>query len=86
MAQYRISHPGNIAIEEIVWTLNVQEGKATLGFLNTDKGGYWHQRLVKPLRRAIRNKANSFTVCTAGFTSGEFSNVLFAAGCTMDRD
>ena len=78
MATYTTQFPGNTALQTEVWTLTIAEGKTACGVLDTRLGSYWHVNLAKPLRRAIRAKAATVTVYTAGFSTGELSNVLAA--------
>lgn len=86
MATYTTQNPGNLAIQTEVWTLSIEEAKAVQGFLDTRKGGYWENHLVKPYRRAKRAKADVVKVYTAGFSSSALSNALFAAGVVQDRN
>lgn len=80
MATYTTSYPGNMALQQEVWTLTVAEAKAVLPLLDTHKGSYWESVVLKPLRRAVRAKAATVKVYTAGFSSGELSNRLYASG------
>jgi hypothetical protein len=84
MATYRTSHPGNLAIQQEIWTLTPYEAVQALTFLRAPRGSYWDSNLVKPLRRAKRAKAESFTVYTAGFSTGELSSALYAGGVKID--
>jgi hypothetical protein len=77
MATYRTSFPGNSALQQDIWTLTPAEAKVTLALLDPAPGSYWHHNLVRPLRRALRNKATTVTVYTAGFSTSELSNALY---------
>lgn len=77
MASYYVAHPGNTAIQTEVWNLTQQEAKAALALLKPSKGSYWHMNLEKAYRRAVRARADTLRVYTAGFSSGELSNILF---------
>lgn len=80
MATYTTQHPGNLAIQTEVWTLTLSEAKAVVATMKPAKGSYWDTTLVKATRRASRAHAETVTVYTAGFSSGELSNALYAAG------
>lgn len=84
MATYFTSHPGNIAIQQAVWTLTIDDAKKALTLLHCPKGSYWHQHFMRPMNIAKRHKQTSFKVYTAGFTTGEFSNILLASGVQVD--
>lgn len=86
MATYRILHPGNIAIQQECWTLTRAEAASAITHLDTHIGSYWHANLVRPYNRAKRNKAPTVRVYTAGFSTGELSNVLYASGMTVERE
>jgi hypothetical protein len=77
--------PGNTALQTEVWMLALPEAKAVLSVLDTPKGSYWEAHVLKPYRRAARMKAASVTVFTAGFSTGELSNALYATGHTVTR-
>lgn len=81
MATYTISHPGNIAIQQEVWTMTLAEARAAATLLTTHVGSYWHENLVKPTNRAKRQKQATVRVYTAGFSTSELSNALF--NCDM---
>ena len=76
MATYITRNPGNLAIQTEVWTLSIAEAKTVQAHLDVRKGTYWESNLVKPYRRARRAHAETVTVYTAGFSSGELSNAL----------
>ena len=80
MATVRTTYPGILALQTEVWTLSLVEAKATSAQLQCTTGSYWHMNLLKPMRRAQRAKATTVTIYTGGFSSGEFSNALYAAG------
>jgi hypothetical protein len=84
MATYTTTYPGNLALQTEVWTLTLDEAKSVQTQLNCHRGGYWDTNLVKPTRRAQRAKAATVRIYTAGFTSGEFSNALYASGSTIN--
>jgi len=79
MATYFISNRGNSAIQEECWTLTLAEAQAvcTSGLLPMGTGSYWDTNFGKPTRRAKRAKAATVRLYTAGFSTGELSNVLF---------
>ena len=83
MATHTTQFPGNTALQTEVWILTIPEAKAARDVLDTRIGCYWHTNLTKPIRRAIRTKAATVTVYTAGFSTGELSNVLYATGATV---
>lgn len=83
MATYTTANPGNTALQTEVWTLTLAEAKAVLAALDTHKGSYWDAVVVQPTRRAQRAKAPSVRVYTAGFSTGELSNALYATGSTV---
>ena len=83
MATMTTSYPGNLALEQHIWTLTLPEAKAMLPLLDTHTGSYWHENAMKPYLRAVRAKALTVRIYTAGFTTGEFSNVLYASGGTI---
>lgn len=83
MATYTTSHPGNIAIQTEVWTLTLDEAKSVQNVLDCHKGSYWDSTIAKPYRSAKRLKAATVRIYTAGFSSGEFSNALYATGSTV---
>ena len=86
MATVTTSHPGNMALQQEVWTLTLAEGKHVLATaLAAPKGSYWETTLLKPWRRATRAWNKTFTVYTAGFSTGELANALRAAGETVTR-
>ena len=83
MATYTTQYPGNTALQTEVWTLTLPEAKALLAELPCPKGSYWETTVARPYRRACRAKAATVRVYTAGFSSGELSNALYAAGQTI---
>ena len=85
MATYRTMFPGNAALQTEVWILTLDEAKAAMAELNMCKGGYWDRNIGRPYRAASRRKSPTLTVYTAGFASGEFSNVLYATGSTVEQ-
>lgn len=76
MATYTTQNAGNLAIQTEVWTLSIAEAKAAMRHLDCRKGTYWGNHLATPCRRAVRAKADHVRVYTAGFSTGELSNVL----------
>ena len=86
MATYRIQFPGNTALQTEIWTLALAEAKAVTGLLGCPKGSYWETTLAKPTRRATRQHAATVRVYTAGFSTSELSNALFAAGATINGE
>jgi hypothetical protein len=80
MATYTTSYPGNLALQQEVWTLTLAEAQAVLPALDTRPGSYWETVVAKPTRRAKRAKLETVRVYTAGFSTGEFSNALHATG------
>lgn len=80
MATVHTTYPGNLALQQEVWTLSLAEAKMLVEALDTHTGSYWHMTLAKPTRCAVRAHAATVTIYTAGFTSGEFSNALYATG------
>jgi hypothetical protein len=85
MATMITQYPGNPALKECVWTLTVAEVKAAAKLLDVHRGSYWERQLVQPLRRAVRAKAETVHISTAGFSTSDFSNVLANCGITVDR-
>ena len=85
MATYRISYPGNTALQQEVWNIPLHEAKAALALLQPSKGSYWESNLLKPYRRAVRAKQEHVRVYTAGFSSSELSNVLFNVDAKVTR-
>lgn len=83
MATYRTLSPGNTALESQVWTLTIEEAKDVLGIIDNRAGTYWETHLLKPYKRACRTKADTLTVETAHFTTGEFANALAICGVTV---
>ena len=79
MATYTTVHPGNIAIQTEVWTLTMAEAKNALALLDPALGSYWDAALGTPYRKARRAKAATVRIYTAGFSSGELSNILASA-------
>ena len=79
MASFYISNRGNYAIQEECWTLTLTEAQTVCasGLLPMPKGSYWDNHFQKPTRRAKRAKAATVRLYTAGFSTGELSNVLF---------
>ena len=80
MATHTTQFPGNLAIRNEVWTLTLAEAKAAATLLDTRRGSYWEQALLKPLRRATRQHAATVRVDTAGFSTGELNTALYATG------
>lgn len=85
MATFYRSYPGNLALEEDVWTLSIAEAKAAATHLNVSRGTYWESVLLKPTRRAVRAKQATVRVYTAGFSTGELSNVLALDDASITR-
>jgi hypothetical protein len=85
MASYRTQFPGNLALQTEVWTLTLDEATHALPLLDTRKGSYWESELLKPTRRAKRQHLDAVRVYTAGFSTGQLSNVLYASGATVTR-
>ena len=83
MATYTTQFPGNAALQTEVWTLALPEAKAVCAVLHAPKGSYWETNAVKPTRRAVRAKAATVRIYTAGFSTGEFSNALYASGASI---
>lgn len=78
------SNPGNISIQSETFTIPVAACKLAMKSLDCGVGEYWNYHLVKPMRRAIRAKLDHVVVRTAGFGSGELSNVLHSVGCPVE--
>ena len=76
MATYTTQNPGNLAIQQEVWTLSIPEAKAAMKLLDCHQGTYWGRTLATPCRRAVRAKADYVRVYTGGFLTGELANVL----------
>jgi len=85
MATVFTTHAGNRAIEEQCWNLSLHEAQAAIGLLDVRPGSYWDSNLVKPYRRAKRAKADMVRIYTAGFSTGEISNVLYACGSSVQH-
>lgn len=85
MASYTTHYPRNTALQTEAWTLTLDEAKTLTTQLPCPKGSYWEQTVARPYRRAKRQHASTVTVFTAGFSSGELSNALYAAGCTIEH-
>jgi hypothetical protein len=85
MATYTTQCPGNLAMQTEVWTLTLDEAKQALTLLDARTGSYWDTNLTKPTRRNARLHLPTVRVYTAGFSSGELSNVLYASGATVTR-
>lgn len=47
-------------------------------------GSYWESNFGRPTRRAIRAKAETVEVWTAGFSTGQFANMLAEVGCKTE--
>ena len=86
MATYFTTHSGNLAIEQTIFTLSIDEAKAVKPLLNTARGTYWDSNFTRPLRSAQRSHAQSVRVYTGGFSAGEFSNALYASGVTANPE
>lgn len=80
MATYATQYPGNLTLQTEVWTLTLAEAKALTTVLPCQPGSYWDATLMRPYRRAQRAKAATVRIYTAGFSSGELSNALYASG------
>jgi hypothetical protein len=78
MATFRTSYRHNIALEEQIWTLTLEEGRKVINMLKPKSGSYWYNHLAKPYKLAqrMRLKKITFKVHTAGFSTGEFANML----------
>jgi hypothetical protein len=86
MATYTVQHPGNTALQTEVWTLTLDEAfRACHCLAPIAKGSYWEANLAKPYRRAKRQYLSTLRVYTAGFRSGELSNVLFNCDVPVER-
>ena len=85
MATYTTQYPGNLALQQEVWTLSLAEAQQTMALLDCHPGSYWEATLLKPTRRAKRQHSPTVTVYTAGFSSGELSNVLFNCDVAVNR-
>ena len=85
MATIATQYPGNLALQTEVWTLTLTEARAVCKVLHAPKGSYWENNAVKPTRRAARAKAATVRLYTAGLSTGEFSNALYASGNTITR-
>ena len=85
MATYTISNPGNTALQTEVWTLTQAEAKATIPLLHCASGSYWADVILKPYRRAIRAKAATVQVYTAGFSTGELANAMASVAITITQ-
>ena len=77
MATYFISQRGNSALQSECWVLTTAEAKQALDRLKPGKGTYY-ESLAKSYRRARRAHEETCRFTTGGFTSGEFSNVLWS--------
>jgi hypothetical protein len=79
-ANYITANAGNIAIEEQMWVLDEEARKATLNYFIKERneriGSYWHNTVIK----ALRSRKGDKKIRTGGFTSAEFSNILFNIG------
>jgi hypothetical protein len=85
MATHVTQYPGNRAIQIDIWTLTLDEAKQALPLLDTRTGSYWHTNLAKPYRRNKRRHMDTVIIYTAGFSTGQLSNVLYASGATVTR-
>lgn len=76
--------PTNLAIRKDVWTLTLEQAKAVAKVLKAAgedrSGGTWGRKVCTPVRRAVRAKAETVTIYTAGFTTSAFANYVAAAG------
>ena len=93
MATCTTQYPGNLALQTEVWTLTRKEARRVIDgdgvtppLLDTSRGSYWETNLLKPYRRACRAQTPTVTIFTAGFSSGELSNALYAAGQTTNAE
>ena len=83
MATVTTSYPGNLALQQDIWTLTPAEALAAITALAPRLGDYWYTNLTQPYRRAQRTHAATVRIYTAGFSSGEFSNVLASTGASI---
>ena len=80
MATYTVTSPGNTALQQEIWTLSLAEARALIAHFDCRPGTYWQATVKRPYALARCNAAQTVRVYTAGFSSGELSNALVAAG------
>lgn len=85
MATVTTQYPGNLAIQIDIWTLTLSEALDAIMTLAPHMGDYWYVNLTQPYRRALRKHADMVRIYTAGFSTGQLSNVLVATGTTIQR-
>lgn len=84
-ATYQTSHTGNLAIQTEKWSIPTDAAKALIKQMKANdeigSGTYWESNLAGPTRRAIRAKAKTVTVYTAGFSTGDLATLLMRVNC-----
>jgi hypothetical protein len=88
-ATCRTANAGNLAIQTEIFTLTVADAKSVLKQWEAwggkiTEGSYWHANFVRPLRTAIYRRVATVTIFAAGFSSGEFANILRCAGLEVE--
>ena len=83
IATVRVANAGNAAIQEEIWTIPTAAAVRALSILSNanSAGSYWHSNFTRPVNRARRAKAETVTIRTAGFSTGELANTLGEVGC-----
>ena len=85
MATVKTLHPGNTALQTEVWTLSLAEAGRVACILDCRTGTYWHEHLIKVVNRARRARSETVVIWTAGFSTGVFSNALYASDSAVTR-
>lgn len=83
-AVYVRYHAGNAAIQQDVWTIPMDIAKMLMEVLDVRPGTYWESNFAKPYRKAVRAKAVTLKVYTAGFSTSDFHNALSEVGCAIE--
>lgn len=83
-ATYQTANPGNRAIEAQIFSIPVAAARLVVKELRCEPGTYWEAKVLKPMRRAIRAKLDSFSVSVGGFSTGELANALRSVGCEVE--
>ena len=79
------THHGNTAMEQQAWTLDADAQRAVLDHFRRERvGTYWHNNVVKVIRRA-RRSGKPCTIRTGGFSTGEFGNILAFLGVKKEE-
>lgn len=88
IATYKISHKGNTALQCEIWAVPIAIAKKLSKEMRANgeagAGTYWEHAFVKPVRRAVRAKAETVGIRTAGFSTGEFANRLRCMDCEIE--